>query len=191
MPETPAAAEFETLLAPILDKAYGVAYRLTRHADDAQDLVQETAIQAFVAFNSYAPGTNFKAWFLRILVNRFLNRQRSADRRPRTVPIDDAEDLYLYQHAKQNGLVAAGGDPAAAVMSKFDAETVASALAELPEEFRIVATLYLVDDLSYEEIAAIVNCPIGTVRSRLHRARKALQKALWEYAYERGIVGKK
>jgi len=191
MPETPAASEFEALLAPILDKAYGVAYRLTRNADDAQDLVQETAIQAYVAFNSFTPGTNFKAWFLRILVNRFLNRKRSADRRPQTVPIDDAEDLYLYQHAKQNGLVASGGDPAAAVMSKFDAETVAMALAELPEEFRVVATLYLVEDLSYEEIAAIVNCPIGTVRSRLHRARKALQKALWDYAYERGIVGKK
>ncbi len=187
MSDSPAAV-FESHLAPILSRAYSVAFRLTSNRDDAEDLVQDAAVRAFVAFHSFQPGTNFKAWFLRILVNGFLNRRRKAGREPQTVPLDDAEDLFLYQQAARNGLLKRGDDPASLVLQKFDAQSVAAALAALPEEFRVVAALYLVEGLAYEEIAAHVGCPVGTVRSRLHRGRKLLQKALWELGGERGLA---
>ncbi len=179
---------FEAELQPILDKAYAVAYRLAGNRDDAQDLVQDAAIQAFRAFNSYQSGTNFKAWFTRILVNRFLNVKRAAERRPQTVSIDEAEDFFLYQQAKNRKMLSRGSDPAAALTAKIDRELIADALLDLPIEFRAVATLYLIEDYSYEEIARILDVPIGTVRSRLHRGRKILQKSLWNLARERGVI---
>ena len=179
---------FEAELAPILDRAFAVALRLTGNRDDAQDLVQDAAVQAFRAFDSYAPGTNFKAWFTRILVNRFLNIRRAQGRRPQTVSIDEAEDFFLFQQAQNRRLLAKGSDPAAALTAKLDRQLIADALLELPVEFRAVATLYLVEGASYEEIARMLEVPIGTVRSRLHRGRKLLQKALWELARERGVV---
>ena len=176
--DSPAAADFEANLTPILPRAYAFAVRLAGNADDAQDLVQDAAVAAFSAWESFQAGTNFKAWFLRILFNRFLNRKRQLERRPQTVAIDDAEDLYLYQQARQNGLMTRGSDPAAALLAKMDGELIAAALADLPDEFRAVATLSLMGELSYEAIAEILGCPVGTVRSRLHRARKLLQKNL-------------
>ena len=187
-PGTPRQDAFEAELQPILDKAYAVAYRLTGNRDDAQDLVQDAAIQAFRAFDSYQNGTNFKAWFTRILVNRFLNVRRSAQRRPPTVSIDEAEDFFLFQEAKNRKMLSRGSDPAAALTAKIDRQLIADALLELPPEFRAVATLYLIEDYSYEEIARVLDVPIGTVRSRLHRGRKLLQKSLWEIARERNLV---
>ena len=181
-------AAFEAELQPILDKAYAVAYRLTGNRDDAQDVVQDAAIQAFRAFDSYQSGTNFKAWFTRILVNRFLNVRRSAERRPQTVSIDEAEDFFLFQEAKNRKMLSRGSDPAAALTAKIDRQLIADALLELPPEFRAVATLYLIEDYSYEEIARVLEVPIGTVRSRLHRGRKLLQKSLWEIARERNVI---
>lgn len=188
MPDTKEATEFEALLEPTLGRAYAVALRMTGNPDDAQDLVQETALRAFRAFNSFERGTYFKAWFLRILVNLHLNRARKSGREAPTVSIDEAPDLFLYQQAQNNKLMAKQGDPAAQLMSRFDRETIAQALLDLPEDFRLVATLYLIEDLSYEQIAHIADCPVGTVRSRLHRGRKLLQKSLWDLAKERGIV---
>lgn len=179
---------FESELQPILDKAYAVAYRLAGNRDDAQDLVQDAAIQAFRAFDSYQSGTNFKAWFTRILVNRFLNVRRAAERRPQTVSIDEAEDFFLFQQAKNRKMLSRGSDPAAALTAKIDRQLIADALLELPPEFRAVATLYLIEDYSYEEIAQLLEVPIGTVRSRLHRGRKLLQKSLWEIARERNVI---
>lgn len=179
---------FEAELQPVLDKAYAVAYRLAGNRDDAQDLVQDAAIQAFRAFGSYQHGTNFKAWFTRILVNRFLNVKRADQRRPQTVSIDEAEDLFLFQQAKNRKMLSRGSDPAAALTAKIDRELIAQALMELPPEFRAVATLYFIEDCSYEEIAQVLDVPIGTVRSRLHRGRKLLQKALWEIARERNVI---
>ena len=179
---------FEAELQPILDKAYAVAYRLAGNRDDAQDLVQDAAVQAFRAFKSYEKGTNFKAWFTRILVNRFLNVRRAAERRPQTVSIDEAEDFFLFQQAKNRKMLARGSDPAAALTAKIDRQLIADALMALPPEFRAVATLYLIEDCSYEEIAQMLDVPIGTVRSRLHRGRKLLQKALWEIARERNVI---
>ncbi|MBW3636097.1 MAG: sigma-70 family RNA polymerase sigma factor [Armatimonadetes bacterium] len=190
MPDSPRAAQFETLLAPILGSAYGVALRLTGNRDDAQDLVQDAALRAFAAFETFEPQTHFKAWFLRVLVNCHLNRARSASRRPQTVALDDGEDALLFEAARREGLMARGVDPADALLARFDADLVAVALSDLPNDFRVVATLFLLEEMSYEEIALIVECPVGTVRSRLHRGRKLLQKALWELARERGLVGK-
>ena len=188
LPDTPRQQAFEAELQPILDKAYAVAYRLAGNRDDAQDLVQDAAIQAFRAFDSYEKGTNFKAWFTRILVNRFLNVRRAAQRRPQTVSIDEAEDFFLFQQARNHKMLSRGSDPAAALTAKIDRELIADALLQLPPEFRAVATLYLIEDYSYEEIARVLDVPIGTVRSRLHRGRKLLQKSLWEIARERNVI---
>ena len=186
-PASPQEA-FEAELQPILDKAYAIAYRLAGNRDDAQDLVQDAAIQAFRAFGTYQSGTNFKAWFTRILVNRFLNVKRAQGRRPQTVSIDEAEDFFLYQQAKNRKMLARGSDPAAALTAKIDRQLIADALMELPDEFRAVATLYLIENYSYEEIAQMLDLPIGTVRSRLHRGRKRLQKSLWDLALERNVI---
>ena len=187
-PDTARQDAFEAELAPVLDRAYAVAFRLAGNRDDAQDLVQDAAIQAFRAFHSFQTGTNFKAWFTRILVNRFLNVKRAQGRRPQTVSIDEAEDFFLFQQAKQRKMLASGSDPAAALTAKLDRQLIADALLDLPPEFRAVSTLYLIEGLAYEEIAQLLEVPIGTVRSRLHRGRKLLQKALWDLAVERNLI---
>lgn len=187
-PNSPPDADFETLLRGVLDRAYGTALRLTGSRDDAEDLVQEAALNAFRGFAGFRPGTNFRAWFFRILMNAFYATHRK--RRPETgaVALDDADPVYLYQRARAAGLLDDGQDPAARTMSLMAVDDVARALAALPEEFRAVSTLYFMEDLSYQEIAEAVGVPVGTVRSRLHRGRRMLQKALWTLAAERGIA---
>jgi RNA polymerase sigma-70 factor, ECF subfamily len=181
------AETVERLLAPILGPAYGTALHMTRNREDAEDLVQEAAVQAFRAFHTFQEGTNFKAWFFRILTNLFLYKYRQKQREPQIVEFEDAPDLYLYAETRQAGLHAWSADPAALVLRKMDAEQVAAAIASLPEEFRTVCALYFMQEFTYQEIAEILECPVGTVRSRLHRGRKALQRALWQIAQEHGI----
>lgn len=181
-------AEFEALLQPLLAGAFGTALHLTRHRDDAEDLVQEAAVQAFRAFHTFRSGTNFKAWFYRILTNLFFHRYRQRRREPQVTQLEDAPDLYLYTRTKQAGLHAISEDPATLIMSKLSAEQVAAAIDGLPEEYRMAASLYFMEEFAYQEIAEILDCPVGTVRSRLHRGRKLLQKALWTIAEEAGIV---
>lgn len=178
--------EFESLLAPVAGVAYRVAIGLTRNPDDAMDLVQDATVQAFRAFETFTRGTNFKAWFLKILTNRFLKSK--AKHRAETVPLDDAEDVYLFKRAQENGLLGNSDDPARIVLNGLEVEAVQQAMDKLPEEFRTAAVLYFMNDFSYEQIAEVLDVPIGTVRSRLHRGRKLLQKALWEIAVEGGIV---
>jgi RNA polymerase sigma-70 factor (ECF subfamily) len=182
-----AAQKVEAYLAPILGPAYGTALHLTRNREDAEDLVQEAAVQAFRSFHTFQEGTNFNAWFFRILTNLFLNKYRQKQREPQVVEFEDAPDLYLYTQTRQAGLHVQSADPAALVLRKMEAEHVASAIAVLPEEFRTVCALYFVQEFSYQEIAEILGSPVGTVRSRLHRGRKALQRALWQIAQEQGI----
>jgi RNA polymerase sigma-70 factor (ECF subfamily) len=190
-PDAPAAApaDFESLLAPVVDRAYGMALRLTGNRDDAQDLVQESALLAFRGFHTFKPGTHFRAWFFRILVNCFYASRRR--RRPE-VSMDgadeDAPDLHLYVQTYHNGMHGAGRDPAREVMDRIEGEDVARAVDSLPEEFRVACTLYFMDDLSYQEIADVVGVPVGTVRSRLHRGRKLLQKRLWNAALDAGLA---
>ena len=174
--------EFENLLQENLRVAYTVALRLCGSRDDAEDLLQEAAVQAFKNFGAYTSGTNFRAWFLKVLTNIFLNQRRRKQREPATTPIEDATDLYMYSMAKRAGCKPGGGDPAATLLERVSTAQIAEAIDSLPEEFSLAAWLYFVDELPYAEIAEILGCPVGTVRSRLHRGRKLLQKQLWELA---------
>lgn len=176
--------EFERLLTPLLEMGYRYALRLTGNPDEAMDLMQDASLQAFRARHTFQSGTNFKAWFFKILTNLFY--QTRAKRKPETVSLDDAPDLYLYDHVRNAGGDAAADDPAAWFFNRFEMDKVDEALEKLPEDYRQVAILYFVSDMSYEEIAETLDVPIGTVRSRLHRARKQLQISLWDLADSRG-----
>ena len=180
--------EFEQLLSPILQMAYGTAVRLTRNRTEAEDLVQDAALLAYRAFGSFQRGTNFKAWFFRILTNAFYSRHRKEKHEKANLSTEDVPALYLYTRTAEAGLHGPESDPASAIMDKLDTEQVSEALESLPTEYRMVATLYFIEDFSYQQIAEVLECPVGTVRSRLHRGRRMLQKALWEVAVERGIV---
>jgi RNA polymerase sigma-70 factor (ECF subfamily) len=180
--------EFEALLAPHLSAAFSAALQMTRNRDDAEDMVQEAAVRAYRAFGSFMRGTNFRAWFFKILTNLFFQRYRKAQRELERADLEDVEDLYLYAQTANAGLHARSADPAELVLGKMDEETVTQAVSALPEEFRVVSALYFMEQFSYQEIADIIACPVGTVRSRIHRGRKMLQKALWQLAQEQGIV---
>ncbi len=183
-----ADAEFEAHLEAIVPSAYGYALRLTRNRADAEDLVQEAALQACRGRVGFAAGTNFKAWFYRILTTCFWGKHRTARRRPATVDFDDTPVLYLYQRSAELGLPVTGTDPAAELCDRLGADRVADALAQLPDEFASVCTLYFMEDFAYHEIGDVLGIPVGTVRSRLHRGRKMLQKALWNVAIDAGVV---
>jgi RNA polymerase sigma-70 factor, ECF subfamily len=188
---TSATQNFDVYLTPILAAAYGTALHMTRHCDDAEDLVQEAALQAFGVFHTFQAGTNFKAWFFRFLTNLFINKYRKKPREPELEKRDERADapiLYLYRQTRNMGLHSWNSDPAAFVIDKLEATQVAAATAALPEEYRIVAALYFVEEFSYQEIADIVACPVGTVRSRLHRGRRMLQQALWRIAEDQGVL---
>lgn len=186
--DTSRTREFETLLGEVLERAYGTAYHLTRSSHDAEDLVQEAALSAFKHFDQFQRGTNFKAWFMRILTNAFFASYRQKKRRPQTTQLEDAQPLHLLFAAVDAGLMEHHKDPASLIVEKLGEQRVAEAIGELPDEFRVVCTLYFMNDAAYQEIAEMLGCPVGTVRSRLHRGRRMLQKALWESAKESGIV---
>lgn len=188
METTDLNATFEALLEPILDGAFGTALRFTRNRTDAEDLVQEAALLACRGFKSFERDSNFKAWFFRILTNCFYSKYRKRKRQGTEIELDDAPELFLYCQTAAVGLHAQVEDPAQLLMGKMATEQVEDAIAALPDEYRIVATLYFVQDFSYQEIAEVVGVPVGTIRSRLHRGRRLLQKALWVIAEERGIV---
>lgn len=179
---------FESLLANVLPSAYGYALRLTRNSADAEDLVQEAALRAFRASDSFEPGTNFKAWFFKILTRGFWATHRQQQRRAVTVDLEDTPDLYLYARSAEMGLPWDGEDPAATLVNRMGTERITQALAQLPEEYGVVCTLYFMEDFAYHEIAQVLEVPIGTVRSRLHRGRKMLQKTLWQVAEEAGVI---
>jgi RNA polymerase sigma-70 factor, ECF subfamily len=181
-------ATFESLFAAVMSSAYGVAMRFCHNQADAEDLVQEAAFLAYRGFDSFERGSNFKAWFFKILTNCYFSKRRKEKSRPVTSDLDDTPDLYIYARSGQAGYPTQGPDPAAQLMEALGTERIVAAVNRLPEEYRVVSTLYFMEDLSYEEIARILECPVGTVRSRLHRGRKMLQKALWQIAEEDGIV---
>jgi RNA polymerase sigma-70 factor (ECF subfamily) len=164
-----------------------LAMHLTDKAADAEDLLQDAVLRALRGFDTFEPGTNFRAWFFRILMNRFYSDYRKERRHQEDVELEDVPSVYLFRQSAALGLDRAG-DPLATTLGRLETEQVREALDALPEEFRVVATLYFFDELRYEEIAQAVDVPIGTVRSRLHRARRLLQKRLWQVALDHGLV---
>ena len=167
---------------------YSAALRMTRNPADAEDLVQETYLKAYRGFGGFTEGTNLKAWLYRILTNTYINSYRSKKRRPDETELDESEDLYLYRRLGGLEAVAAGRSAEDELMDFFTDQDVKDAIESLPEQFRIAVLLADVEGFSYKEIAEIVDVPIGTVMSRLHRGRKALQKRLFDFASQRGLV---
>src|SRR5438552_2526033 len=168
---------------------YTAALRMTRNPADAEDLVQETYLKAYRGFGSFQEGTNLKAWLYRILTNTYINSYRAKKRRPEQSDIEDVENLYLYR--RLGGLEAArvGQSAEDEVLAHFTDSEVKEAVESLPEQFRMAVLLADVEGFAYKEIADILDIPIGTVMSRLHRGRRALQKRLYEFGQQRGLVG--
>jgi RNA polymerase sigma-70 factor, ECF subfamily len=181
-------ATFAEQATPFMDPLYAAALRMTRNPADAEDLVQETFIRAYRGFPSFTDGTNLRAWLYRILTNTFINSYRAKQRRPEQTDLDDVEDLYLYK--RLGGLEAAtmGRSAEDELMDMFTDSDVKDAIDALPEQFRMAVLLADVEGFSYKEIAEIMDIPIGTVMSRLHRGRKALQRSLHDFAVERGLA---
>jgi RNA polymerase sigma-70 factor (ECF subfamily) len=188
---TPTAAQPQTLdelLVPELERSFGLALHLTGERAEAEDLVQDAALAACRGFGTFKQGTRFRPWFLTILTNCFYARYRRARREGTRVDVDDAMDLYLYERTAELGWHDGSADPAERLLGRLESHHVQAAVRDLPEEFRVVAVLGLIEDLSYAEIADVVGVPIGTVRSRLHRGRKLIQRRLWQTAVDAGLV---
>jgi len=179
--------QFETQALAFLDALYRTALRMTRSEADAEDLVQETYIKALRFREQFTPGTNLKAWLFRILTNTFINSYRRRQTQPEFTELEDVDEFSLYRRMSDLRTSSAPGDPEAELLNGLVDTEVKAALAELPEKFRSVVLLD-VEGFSYKEIAEMLDIPIGTVMSRLHRGRKFLQKRLLDVAQQRGIA---
>jgi len=178
---------FAEAAMPLMDQLYSAALRMTRNAADAEDLVQETYLKAYRGYERFEEGTNLKAWMYRILTNSYINRYRAKQRRPDESDLADVEDMYLYRRlgGEQSTVGASAED---AFLSSVTDEQVKAAIEAIPENFRIAVLLADVEGFAYKEIAEILEVPIGTVMSRIHRGRKALEKQLHEYAGKRNLL---
>jgi RNA polymerase sigma-70 factor (ECF subfamily) len=167
---------------------YSAALRMTRNQADAEDLVQETYLRGFRSFHTFEEGTNLRAWLFRILTNAYINRYRAKQRRPIESDLGDLEDLYLYRRIGSMEAAAASQSAEEQFLDLFPDDEVKKALEDLPDNFRLPVILADVEGFSYKEIAEMLDIPIGTVMSRLHRGRKAMQRALYDYAEARGLT---
>jgi len=179
------AARFERDALPYLDQLYSAAMRMTRNPQDAEDLVQETFAKAFSSFHQFREGTNLKAWLYRILTNTFINSYRKRQREPQQSMSEDVEDWQLARAESHtsSGLKSAETE----ALEHLPDSDVKEALSKLPEDFRLAVYLADVEGFPYKDIAEIMNTPIGTVMSRLHRGRRQLRGMLTDYARERGV----
>lgn len=178
--------EFDALISPHLNSLYSTALRMTHNQNDAEDLVQETMYKAFRAFDQYQRNTNFRAWAFRILVNTYITAYRKAIRQPTKISYDDLEEFYLYKKLDES--LSLQENAKEDFLENLFEDDVKDALENLPYQFRLVVLLCDVEGFSYNEIANIIDAPLGTVMSRLYRGRKLLQRYLWGYAKKRGYV---
>lgn len=179
-------AFFERSMLPHIKALYHFAYRLVGNSDDANDLVQETYLKAFRFFQSFQKGSNEKAWLFRILKNSFINQYRKVTREPGKVDYEEAEVFLNTGRAKYADSI----DARDKLFENSLGDEITGALNILPDEFRMIVILCDVENFSYEEIAKITDVPIGTVRSRLHRARKMMKDKLIPYAMTMGYLSK-
>jgi RNA polymerase sigma-70 factor, ECF subfamily len=181
-----AAWDFNAQVMPFVDSLYNTAYRMTRSAEDAEDLVQETYFKAYKYYDKFEEGTNLKAWLFKILKNTFINNYRKRKLEPRSVDFAEIEDSFERIVRRDSSEPPA--DPEAEFFSGVLDDDVKKALESLPYDYRMVVILADLEDFSYKEIADILECPVGTVMSRLYRGRKLLEKALLKYARKHGYI---
>lgn len=186
---TPVVRErLETEALSHIDALYRTALRMTRNQSDAEDLVQEAYLRAFRALDQYQDGTNLRAWLFRIMTNAYINDYRKRSRRPVNSSLDDIEEFYLYDHLIDSGIQPSSERPEDVVLSQITADDVLQSLDSLSDEFRHVVLLADVEGFTYREIAEILDIPIGTVMSRLYRARRRLQSLLYDFAVQSGYI---
>ena len=173
--------EFESEALVHLDTLYNVALRLTSNAANAEDLVQDTVTKAYRSWEKYEKGTNCRALLVTIMRNTFINQFRRESKRPTAVQFDSVEDVSIFESVQDR-------DPEGSFFRFIVDDEVKQAIQDLPEEFRIPVVLSDVEGMSYAEIAAILELPVGTVKSRLFRGRRRLQQRLYEYALEMGYI---
>lgn len=171
-------------MLPHLDALYRTALSMTKNAGDADDLVQDTFVRAYQFFDQFQGGTNARAWLFRILTNLYINTYRRRQREPDRVSYDANEDFFLYNRLADAQDSGAGSSPEIEVVQKMQVEAIREAIDRLPEEYRATVILADLNEFSYQEISDMLQVPIGTVRSRLSRGRRLVQKALWSYTAE-------
>ncbi len=183
-----ATEDFEQGVIAQLDSLYRTALRMTNNPQEAEDLVQETMLKAFRFANTYQRGTNLRAWLFRILNTSAINRYRKQATHPTPIALPEGEDFYLYNQIRDLSGQELSQGAEEEVLGQYLDEDVYRALNDLPPNFRMAVILADIEGLSYKEIAEALQIPIGTVMSRISRARRQLQKSLWQYAKERGYV---
>ena len=176
---------FEAEALPHMEALYRTALRMTKNENDAEDLVQEAYVKAYRFWDSFEPGSNCRAWLFKIMTNIFINEYRSKARSPMSVNVDDLDDNFLYG---QLAVDQTTRNPEQELFSRIFDDDIKKAIESLPDDFRMVVVLAFLEGFSYQEIADIMDLQLGTVKSRLHRGRKLLQKVLWDYAIKNGYI---
>jgi len=188
--------KFEEIFLPLMDNLYNIAMRMTRNSADAEDLVQETYLKAFRFFDHFQEGTNARAWIITILTNTFRTKYRRHQKEPAYVDFDSVENFFLVDEIKPrfqpaNKSEARGSEAITEILKAYVSDDIIKALENVPEQFRLAVLLSDVERFNYQEIAEIIGTSVGTVKSRIFRGRKILQKYLLDLAKERGIIGSK